>query len=68
MTTQKVSKPYLGNFEYWTPTKDEMVRMLENSLEYVKGCDSRSDFDHELGRWQLFLSKAAPIYDKDGSL
>jgi hypothetical protein len=55
-------------FEYWTPTKQEMITLLEESLEYVKKADSRSDFDHELGRWQLFLSKAAPIYDKNGSL
>lgn len=56
------------NFTYWTPTKSEMIKLLEESLEYVKTCDSSSDFDHELARWQLFLSKAAPIYDKNGSL
>lgn len=58
----------MSQFEYWTPTKGEMIELLEKSLEYVKNCDSRSDFDHELGRWQLFLSKAAPIYDENGSL
>jgi hypothetical protein len=59
---------FLGDFESKFPTKEEMIALLEGSLEYVKACDSQSDFDHALGRWQLFLSKAPPIYDENGSL
>lgn len=69
MITPKVSAHCCpADFENHLPSKEEMVHILEESLEYVKKCDCHSDFDHELGRWQLFLSKCPPIYDENGSL
>jgi hypothetical protein len=57
-----------ADFDNSYPSKDEMISLLEGSLEYVKRCDSISDFDHCLGKWQIFLSKCPPIYDENGSL
>lgn len=56
------------DFERSYPDKPEMITMLKASLEYVRSCDSHSDFDWELGRWQRFLSKCPLIIDEDGSL
>lgn len=51
-----------------TPSREEFIKSLEESLDYCRSADDAGSIDFEMARWQEWIKTWEPILNEEGGI